>query len=77
MSKSSTIDELIRSEPVINDKKYITDSVNEIHSKINDIRVQLFNVSPYVKKKEQSETRRRLYDIQKTTKIDTKTKKSC
>ena len=77
MSKSNTIYELIRSEPVINDKKYITDSVNEIHSKINDIRVQLFNVSPYVKKKEQSETRRRLYDIQKTTKIDTKTKKSC
>ena len=52
MSKSSTIDELIRSEPVINDKKYITDSVNEIHSKINDIRVQLFNISPYVNKKD-------------------------
>ena len=77
MSKSSTIDELIRSEPVINDKKYITDSVNEIHSKINDIRVQLFNISPYVNKKGQSEIRKRLYDIQKTTKIDTKTKKSC
>ena len=75
MSKSNTIYELIQSESVINDKKYITDNVNEIHSKINDIRAQLFNVSPYVNKKEQSEIRKRFYDIQKTTKIDTKTKK--
>ena len=75
MSKSNTIYELIRSEPVINEKKYIIHSVNEKHSETNDIRVQLFNVSPYVNKNEQSGIRKRLYDIQKKKKIDTKTKK--
>ena len=38
MSKSNTIYVLIRSEPVINDKKYIFDSNNEIRKKFNDIR---------------------------------------
>ena len=33
-------------------KKYIIDSNNEIHSKFNDIRMQLFSVSPYISKKE-------------------------
>ena len=75
MSKSNTIYELIQSEPVINDKKYIIHSVNEKQSETNDIRVQLFNVSPYVNKNEQSRIRKRLYDIQKKKKIDTKTKK--
>ena len=68
MSKSNTIYELIRSEPVINEKNYIIHSVNENHSKTNDIRVQLFNVSPYVNQNEQSEIRKRLYDIQKKKK---------
>ena len=81
MSKSNTIYELIRSEPVINEKKYIIRSVNDKHSKTHDIRVQLFNVSPYVNKNEQREIRKRLYDIQKKKqkkkKIDTKKKKSC
>ena len=38
MSKSSIILPLLRSEPVINERKYIIDNVNVIHSKINDIR---------------------------------------
>ena len=38
MSKSNTIYALIRSEPVINEKKYIFDSNNEIRKKINDIK---------------------------------------
>ena len=38
MSKSNTIYVLIRSEPVINEKKYIFDSNNEIRKKINDIK---------------------------------------
>ena len=48
MSKSYIILALLRSEPVINERKYIINNVNEIHSKINDIRLQLFQVSPYI-----------------------------
>ena len=70
MSKSSIILALLRSEPVINERKYIIDNVNEIHSKINDIRLQLFQVSPYMDKKEHSKIRKRLYDIKKITKIN-------
>ena len=51
MSKSSIILALLRSEPVINERKYITDNVNEIDRKINDIRLQLPQVSPYMDKK--------------------------
>ena len=65
MSKSSTILVLLRSEPVINKKIYIIDNVNEIDSKINDIRLQLFQVSPYMDKKEHSKIRKILYDIKK------------
>ena len=69
MSKGDIIYALIRSEPIINEKKYIINSNNEINSKINDIRMQLFAVSPYMNKKEHSNIRKRLYDIQKI-KID-------
>ena len=47
-SKSSIILALLRSEPIINERKFITNNINEIHSKINDIRLQLFQVSPYI-----------------------------
>ena len=70
MSKGDIIYALIPSEPIINEKKYIINSNNEIHSKINDIRMQLFAVSPYMNKKEHGNIRKRLYDIQKRTKID-------
>ena len=70
MSKSSIILALLRSEPAINERKYITDNVNEIDSKINDIRLQLFQVSPYMDKKEHSKIRKRLHDIKKITKIN-------
>ena len=69
MSKGDIIYALIRSESIINEKKYIINSNNEIHSKINDIRMQLFAVS-HMNKKEHSNIRKRLYDIQKITKID-------
>ena len=42
MSKSSIILPFLHSEPVINERKYIIDNVNVIHSKINDIRSQPF-----------------------------------
>ena len=69
MSKSSTILALLRSEPVINERKYIINNDNEIHSKINDIRLQLFRVSPYMYKKEHSKIRKRLHDIKKLQKL--------
>ena len=68
MSKSSIILALLRSEPVINERKFITNNINEIHSKINDIRLQLFQVSPYMDKKEDSKIRKRLHDITKSYK---------
>ena len=70
MSKGDTIYALIRSEPVISEKKYIIDSNNDTHNKINDIRLQIFGVSPYINKKNHSDIRKRLYEIQKMTKID-------
>ena len=55
MSKKDTIYALIRSEPVINEEKYINylniDSNNDIDNKINEISIQLFEVSPYMNKK--------------------------
>ena len=51
MSKSDTIYTLIHSEPIISKEKYIIDSNNEIRSKINDIRLKLFDVSPHLNKK--------------------------
>ena len=70
MSKKDTIYALIHSEPVINEKKYIIDSVNEIPREINKIKLQLFNVSPYMNKKEQRKMKKRLYHIGKMTKIN-------
>ena len=70
MSKKDIIYALIRSEPIINEKKYITVSNNEIHSKINGIKIQPFDVSPYVNKKERNSIRKRLFDIQKMNKIN-------
>ena len=61
---------LIPSEPVINEKRYIIDSNNEICNKINNIRLQPFNVSPYLNNNKRSNIRKRLYDIGKLLKID-------
>ena len=69
-SKSYIIYALIRSEPIINEEKYIFDNVNEVHSKINDVRLQLLNVSPYINKKKRDNIRKRLYEIENTRNID-------
>ena len=74
LSKSNIIYALIRSEPVINEKKYIIDSNNEICNKTDDIRLQLFNVSPYLNKNKRGNIRKRLYDIGIMLKIDKKMK---
>ena len=69
MSKGSIILALVRSEPVINERNYIINNVNQIQSKINDIRLQLFQVSPYMYKNEHSKIRKRLHDIKKLQKL--------
>ena len=74
LSKSDIIYALIRSEPVINEQKYILDSNNEINSRINKIRMQLFNVSPYLNKTDRNDIRKRLYSIGNTQEIDKKLK---
>ena len=74
LSKSDIIYALIRSEPVINEQKYILDSNNEINSRINKIRMQLFNVSLYLNKNARIDIRKRLYSIGNTQKIDKKLK---
>ena len=74
MSKKDIIDALIRSEPDNNEKKWISylnnDINNDIHNEINKIRLQLFDVSPYLNKKLLYDIRKRLYDIEKLTKIN-------
>ena len=56
MSKTNTIYTLIRSKPVINEEKYLSylndDSNNDIDNKINEINMQLFEVSSYMNKKD-------------------------
>ena len=69
MSKHETIYALIRSEPVINEKKYIIDNVNEIPRKINKIKLQLFNVSPYIYKKEQCKIKKDYMTSKKQQKL--------
>ena len=74
MSKKDIIYALIRSEAANNEKKYISylnkDSNKDIHNEINKIRIQLFEISPYLNKKVLYDIRKRLYDIEKLTKIN-------
>ena len=55
MSKKDIIYALIRSKPAINEEKYISylnkDTNNDIHNEINEIKLQLFDVSQYLNKK--------------------------
>ena len=74
LSKSDIIYALIRSEPIINEEKYTFDNVNEGHSKINDVRSQLLNVSPHINKKKCDSIRKKLYEIENTRNIDWKLK---
>ena len=74
MSKRNLIYGLIRSEPANNEEKCISDqnkdTNNDIHNEINKIRLQLFDVSQYLNKKALYDIRKRLYDIEKLTKIN-------
>ena len=79
MSKKDMIYALIRSKPANNEEKYINylikDSNNDIHNEINKIGIQIFNVSQYLNKKLLYDIRKRLYDIEKLTKINRSKKK--
>ena len=74
MSKKDIIYALTRSEQANNKRKYISyinkDSNNNIHNEIIKIRLELFEVSPYLNKKVLYDIRKRLYDIEKLTKIN-------
>ena len=74
MSKKDIIYALIRSGPANNEENYISylnkDSNNDIHNETNKIRLQLFDVSQYLNKKALYDLRKRLYDIEKLTKIN-------
>ena len=79
MSKKDIIYALTRSEQANNERKYISyinkDSNNNIHNEIIKIRLELFEVSPYLNKKVLYDIRKRLYDIEKLTKINRSKKK--
>ena len=59
---------LIRSEVSHKGNNYIKylnkDTNNEIHNEINKIRMQLVNVSSYLKKQYLNQIRQRLYEIE-------------
>ena len=58
--------------------EYVTKDINnEIHSEINKIRKQLVNVSSYLKKEYLNQIRKRLYEIEKKTKMNRNEKKNC
>ena len=65
---------MIRSEPSHKENKYFEyinrDPNNEIHNKINDIRLQLVDTSPYLNKEELNQIRKELYVIEKNTKVN-------
>ena len=73
MSKGNIIYALIRSEPAINEEKYISylnnDSNNDIHNELNKISMQLFEVSQYISKKALNDIKKRLRAMKKLTKI--------
>ena len=69
LSKKDIIYALICSELIINEQKYIIDSNNDGHNKVNKIRLQLFDISSYINKKRRGDVRKILYDIGKCKKL--------
>ena len=74
MSKKDIIYALIRSKPANNEEEYISylnkDTNNSIHNEIKKIRMQFFEVSPYLNKKVLHDIRKTLYDIESLTRIN-------
>ena len=74
LKKKGLIHTSIRSEISHKENNYLEytnkDINNEILNKINDIRIQLVNVSLYLKKEELVKIRKRLYEIEKKIKIN-------
>ena len=72
LSKSNIMYALICSESVVNEQKHIIDNNNKIYNRISKIRLQLFDISPYINKKELGDIRKRPWEIGKIKKIDRK-----
>ena len=74
LKKKGLIHTSIRSEISHKENNYLEytnkDINNEILNKINDIRIQLVNVSLYLKKEQLVKIRKRLYEIEKKIKIN-------
>ena len=64
---------LIRSEKSHKENNYLEyitkDTANEILDKINDIRKEPVNVTPYLEKEELKQIRKRLHEIEKKIQI--------
>ena len=63
MSKTNTIYTLICSKRVTNEEKYLSylnnNSNNDIDNKINEINIQLFEVSSYINKKDYKDIKKK------------------
>ena len=76
LSKRDILYALIRSEPLINEEKYliIINSDNELKNKVILARVMYQKVSPYLTKEQRIAYRKRLYEIENTQNIGRKLK---
>ena len=76
MSKRDLIHALVKSSQTNNEQRYISyinkDINNDIHNEINKIRMQLFEMSPYLNKGTLKDIRKLLYDIEHQKKIKNK-----
>ena len=74
LKEKKVIYTLIRSEISHKENNYLEyitkDTNNEVHNNINEIRKQLVDITPYLKKKELNQIRKKLYEIEKKTKIN-------
>ena len=74
LSKSNILYALIRSEPIVNEEKYLNNINNELVNKVIEARCMYQKASPYLTKKTRGVYRKRLYEIENTQNIDRKLK---
>lgn len=74
VSKSDIIYALIRSEPIVDEQKYLFNGDNVLVNKMNEVRLMLIKVSGYIDKEKAKAIKKKLYDVQNMQRIDRKTK---
>ena len=74
VSKSDIIYALIRSEPIVDEQKYLFNGDNGLVDKMNEVRLMIIKASGYIDKEKAKTIRKKLYDVQNMQKIDRKTK---